>query len=442
MILILAVLFFLLILLIGGERGAMSFIALCGNVVALAFAVLLITAGFPPLLITAVLAAAIHAITLVYQNGRNIKTFAAVISSGIMTLVLFLFVLLLSNRMHLSGLNEIDQQGDFPVYYSFHIHINMAQVAVSMIIIGLLGAVMDTSVAVASALYEVHRHSPSLKKKELFASGIVIGKDILATTLNTLYFAYIGESMMLLLYLQKYHYSFVSMMNSKAFLQEFTCIIVSAIGCMLIIPISAAVSAEMFEKKRVPEEQKKAVRQKIRQLSENLTDEYRKQADASIAEQLLELPEYQAANVVFCFASMPGEIDTSAIFADAFRRGKKVGVPKCISRGIMEVYEIKSLEDLEESGPYHIREPKGQSDGKSLEESGLILPEEIDFAVVPCVSCSGDGKRLGHGGGYYDRYLEKTRAYKAAVCRSKEMCADIPVDEHDLLMDVVISEKI
>ncbi len=136
MILILAVIFFLLMLLVGGERGAISFIALCGNAAVLVLSVLLMTAGFHPILITAVAAAFINAITLVYQNGRNTKTFAALISSGIMIAVLFLWVLFLSGRMHLEGLNEIDLQGDFPVYYSFNIQINMAQVAVAMIIIG------------------------------------------------------------------------------------------------------------------------------------------------------------------------------------------------------------------------------------------------------------------------------------------------------------------
>lgn len=250
-IVILAVVFFLLMLLIGGERGAISFIALCGNIVALVIAILAMTAGFHPILITIAAVVAINAITLVYQNGRNIKTYAALMSVAALMIFLFVFVMILSNRMHLAGLNEIELQGDFPVYYSFNIHINMARVAVAMIIIGLLGAVMDTAVAVSSALYEVHRHTPSLTEQELFHSGIAIGKDILATTLNTLYFAYLGESLMLLLYLQKYDYSFVRMMNSKAFLQEFTCIMVSAIGCMIIIPLSAKISAKMFRGEKV-----------------------------------------------------------------------------------------------------------------------------------------------------------------------------------------------
>ena len=53
---------------------------------------------------------------------------------------------------------------------------------------------------------------------------------------------------------------------------------------------------------------------------------------------------------------------------------------------------------------------------------------------------SHDGRRLGYGGGYYDRYLVRTRAVKAVICRERIMRADIPVEPHDQLMDMVISE--
>ena len=187
-------------------------------------------------------------------------------------------------------------------------------------------------------------------------------------------------------------------------------------------------------------EQKQNMRQAVKKVSVCLTEEERKKADAVIAKRILSLPQYREAETVFCFVSMPGEIDTTKILEDAFAHGKRVGVPKCISKGVMEVYEITSLEELEESGPYHIREPKGTSEGQSSKEAGLIEPEEIEFAVVPCVSCSSDGKRLGHGGGYYDRYLAKSQAIRAVVCRRAEMREDIPVDTYDLKMDIVITD--
>lgn len=177
---------------------------------------------------------------------------------------------------------------------------------------------------------------------------------------------------------------------------------------------------------------KKELRREVAVVTKKLTKEYCTEADAQITDKILALPEYQNAKTIFCFVSMPEEIDTTQIIEDAFAKGKRVGVPKCISKGIMEVYEIASLDELEAVPPYGIREPK--------DTTKLITPEELDFAIIPCVSCSSDGKRLGHGGGYYDRYLAKTGAFKAVVCRRKQMCEDIPMDEYDLTMDCVVSD--
>ena len=62
-------------------------------------------------------------------------------------------------------------------------------------------------------------------------------------------------------------------------------------------------------------------------------------------------------------------------------------------------------------------------------------------SIWPLCHACHDGRRLGYGGGYYDRYLGRTRAVKAVICRERIMRADIPVEPHDQMMDMVISEK-
>ena len=92
---------------------------------------------------------------------------------------------------------------------------------------------------------------------------------------------------------------------------------------------------------------------------------------------------------------------------------------------------IDSLEDLED-GSYGIQEPRN--------DAVRIQPEEIDLAVIPCCTCSQTGRRLGYGGGYYDRYLGRVAGVKAVICRDRIMRDDIPVEEHDQAVDMVISE--
>lgn len=247
MIYILATIFFLLLLIVGGERGAVSLITLVGNMRVFLAVVVAMAARIHPILVTVAGSVAVNCITILYQNGTGKKSVCALLSVVSVMLVLLVFVFWIGGRMHLGGLNEIDMKSDLSLYYSFNIHVDMHLVSISMIIIGLLGAVMDTSVAISSSIYEVHKNNPGLGTRELFESGIAMGKDVLSTTLNTLYFAYIGEALMLLLYLRQYQYSLVSMLNSKAFLQDFACIVISAIGCVLVIPASAWITAKILK---------------------------------------------------------------------------------------------------------------------------------------------------------------------------------------------------
>ena len=176
---------------------------------------------------------------------------------------------------------------------------------------------------------------------------------------------------------------------------------------------------------------KKELRREIREAAEALDKEYCRMADQAILRWAAALPEYETAGTVFCFVGTSDEIDTVPMLQDALARGKKIGVPRCVARGIMEVCCLSSLDDLEK-GSYGIMEPK--------EGTLLMRPEELELAIVPCLSCSSDGKRLGHGGGYYDRYLEQTGAFRAVLCRGRSIREDIPMDVHDKRMDAVISE--
>ena len=70
----------------------------------------------------------------------------------------------------------------------------------------------------------------------------------------------------------------------------------------------------------------------------------------------------------------------------------------------------------------------------------MIPPEDIDFAVIPCVAAAFDGRRLGHGAGFYDRYLEKTKCPAAVLCFSPLVTEDIPTESFDVKADMVITD--
>jgi len=179
-------------------------------------------------------------------------------------------------------------------------------------------------------------------------------------------------------------------------------------------------------------EEKYNLRKQIRERQKALSAKEILDSNEAIFHQILELKEYQEANVLFCFVSTSIEINTIPLILDALSKNKIVGVPKCMRGGIMAFYRIYHLGDLEE-GMCKILEPKAGCP--------LIPPEDADFAIIPCTSCDRQGNRLGKGGGYYDRYLYGRTFKTASICQEVLLCRQIPVESWDIAVDIVITEK-
>ena len=179
-------------------------------------------------------------------------------------------------------------------------------------------------------------------------------------------------------------------------------------------------------------EAKKALRKELLHRQSILSEEYKKEASLKIAEKVFALKEYDEAKVIFIYAGTSNEVDTSIIIKEALSGGKRVALPKIISFGIMEAWEIRSMEDTlpEKHG---ILEP-GPGSRK-------IPPEDIDLALIPCLAFRKDGYRIGYGGGFYDRFLPKGRFHKVIIAFDKMRCDDLPTDDQDQKADAVLTER-
>lgn len=174
---------------------------------------------------------------------------------------------------------------------------------------------------------------------------------------------------------------------------------------------------------------KKELRKLIRERSENLSEAYIKTANDKIYENLIKTSEFADCESLFIYVSTKREPDTFRIINEALKNGKKVYVPKCGKNHTMKAIRILSTDELK-SGYMGIPEPTGTEEA-----------EKIDLAVIPCISASADGKRLGHGAGFYDRFLESCKATKICLCFEKLLSDNIPMDEYDIYMDKVITEE-
>ena len=177
--------------------------------------------------------------------------------------------------------------------------------------------------------------------------------------------------------------------------------------------------------------EKQQLRETIRRLGAQLSPRYRASADSAIARHLLALPEYRSAGTVFCFVGTGREIDTRPILEQALADGKTLCVPLCVGKGIMELRAVRDLKELS-PGAYGILEPPA--------DSPALSPDQIDLAVIPCVTCSREGRRLGRGGGYYDRFLAHYRGAAVLLCRERLLRQEIPFDLHDYPIPWVITE--
>lgn len=130
------------------------------------------------------------------------------------------------------------------------------------------------------------------------------------------------------------------------------------------------------------------------------------------------------------YLPLPYEVDISALVQQAKGR-MRFAVPKVLSAEAMEFVLLDDHTKLT-SGAFHIKEPK----------EGLVVdPAEFDVIFIPLVAFSKACDRLGHGKGYYDRYLQKTRALKIAVAFECQRCDRIITCDHDIRMDIVITEQ-
>lgn len=179
---------------------------------------------------------------------------------------------------------------------------------------------------------------------------------------------------------------------------------------------------------------KKEARDRAASIRRRLTGEYVAEASRRIASAFLELPEYRSAQTVLAYLNYGKEPETSEIIDAMWKAGKRVCIPLCVDtqEHIMEAKLYTPDTELVR-GAYGIMEP-------SVIEP-VIPPEDIDCVIVPCVACDESRNRLGHGAGYYDRYLVKTNAARICLCLDELVLEEVPTDEHDLAVDRIITEN-
>ena len=153
-----------------------------------------------------------------------------------------------------------------------------------------------------------------------------------------------------------------------------------------------------------------------------------------ICARLLRLPELQKAGLILSYMPTYDEADVGELNRRLVEAGKRLCFPVTFGGGIMSAYEPDGVDAFAEKR-YGISEPV-------IERSKPVSPSQIDAIILPCVAFDEKLHRLGHGAGYYDRFLPLCkRAVKIAAAFALQQLDEVICDRHDISMDLVVTEE-
>lgn len=173
--------------------------------------------------------------------------------------------------------------------------------------------------------------------------------------------------------------------------------------------------------------EKSHIRKKINAMRRMLSEEERLSAAEDVFARLEQTAAFLMADKVLMYHSLPDELSTRG-FLKKWGDRKHFFLPRVngVNLDILP-YEESRLE----LGSFHIEEPVG---------TDTVDPSEIELMIIPAVAYDRRGNRLGRGKGFYDRLLSEAKATKIGIGYEFQLIDELPVEEHDIPMDMVITQ--
>lgn len=239
MISILSIVLFILLTIIGKSRGFKTFLILYLSLFLIMVYLFVMSIGFNAIINAVIICIIVSAITLFGLNGYNVKTKSSFKAIMIILLIIFLLMFFIGKNANIQGFSaeSLESIGG----YSFDLNYDMTDLFIGMYLVCVIGTIIDTSISVSSAMNEVYINNKHLNRNELFKSGMNVGKDILATTINTLFFAIVAE--FIGFFMWHYGSSLGFIINYKSFVQEIIKLFLCFIASILIIPITSYITS-------------------------------------------------------------------------------------------------------------------------------------------------------------------------------------------------------
>lgn len=230
-----------LLIYVGRKKGLYSLISI-GLSVLLITNILspLVLMGISPILATILICIASTAVTMYLVGGFNAKSTSALIGAVLSLAFAGVLSFITMHTAHLTGFNNENTM----FLYSAHPELDFIHIAVSTMILATLGAVMDVAMSIASTINEIYQVDNTKTIKELFTSGMNVGRDIIGTMANTLILVYLGGSLPLVMLagnidLQKF-------INLNQVVTEIASALIGSIAIVICVPFTAIAASEMI----------------------------------------------------------------------------------------------------------------------------------------------------------------------------------------------------
>jgi uncharacterized membrane protein len=233
-------LFFISLIVIGGLKGFKSALTLLftGSLIFIIMVPALLR-GHNPIGVSVIICALSSTFTLILVSGKNRKTLTAILGTVGGVLVAALIALFVGNWARVTGLGN--EEAQLLAYVPQFRHLDYKGLLFAGIIIGALGAVMDVAMSIASSMSEIEQVHPKISNKDLFKSGMNVGRDIMGSMSNTLILAYVGSSIQVILLFYSFNVSTYAVINMDHMASEIIRAMAGSIGLVFAIPITAAI---------------------------------------------------------------------------------------------------------------------------------------------------------------------------------------------------------
>ena len=238
-------LFIAALCVIGGSRGFRSVLGIIFTFTGIIFLFIpMLYRGYSPALASMGVVTVTLCVTLALLGGFGAKTLSAILGSISGIIISMLFLLAALKITHLSGFSG--NEADMLIQIAGTTHMKVGELLFAAILISSLGAIMDMAISIAASVNEVHARNNNLGVKELFASGMNVGRDMMGTMANTLIIAFTGTSLNILILLYSWDVQYYQLINNNLIGIYVIQAVSGCIAVILTVPMVSFFSARLI----------------------------------------------------------------------------------------------------------------------------------------------------------------------------------------------------